>query len=71
MPVDAKRQFLGLVTNTGDGVAPDGALGVADNVVLRAGGVIENREGFTPTTTLSYANGRILALYGYHGKRAE
>ena len=68
MPIDQKQGFLGLVTNTSEGQAPDGALRVANNVVLRAAGVVENRDGRRGVARIAaYPGGRVLRFYSYFG----
>lgn len=68
MPVDQKQGFLGLVTNTSEGQAPDGALRIADNVVIRSAGVVENRDGFREEARVpAFPRGRVARFYAYYG----
>lgn len=63
MGLDAKTDFIGLVTATGEVSAHRGALRVADNVTLRKEGALTLRPYFT-TTTLSR---QYRAAYPYKG----
>jgi hypothetical protein len=48
---DERTNFQGLMTAIGETIAPPGALRVANNVVIRRVGAIENREGLAPKDT--------------------
>ena len=48
MTMQTRGRFVGLVTATAETSAPEGALRLADNVVIRKEGVVEPRQGFVP-----------------------
>ena len=48
MTFQSRRGFAGLVTAVAETMAPEGALRLADNVVVRRDGMLEPRQGFEP-----------------------
>lgn len=68
MTVELRQLFTGLMTNVAESQAAGGALRVANNVVLRKPGALEQRQGFVPRTdvvsTQSYGWRNAIAYRG-------